>query len=317
MEEWMKRAEIVFLSVAFFSILCMAGISYGAPIHEAVEKGDMGKVKEIIKGGGDVNDTGDPYTGKKPIHLACEKGDYAMVKYLVGQGADIDARDVRNARPIHYAVEAGSLEVVRYLVSVGAVKNFPGGLEERTPVHYAAANPDGLAILKFLVEKGADFKSVDRTGATPLHVAAYSGNLESLIYLEGKGLDIDAKALFLYKSTPLHEAVHNGSLDVAKYLLQKGADIEARDVMGKSPLFIAAEEGHLELVELLVEKGADINTKDDSGLSILMGIEKQSKETEANVNASPMENSIFDAYREIIKYLRSKGATYIDGGANE
>ena len=64
-----------------------------------------------------------------------------------------------------------------------------------------------LEVVKLLIEKGADFKSPDKDGKTPLHWAAYSGKLE-----------------------------------VVKLLIEKGADFKSPDKDGKTPLHWAAEK---------------------------------------------------------------------------
>ncbi|KAL6887036.1 hypothetical protein GGI43DRAFT_264528 [Trichoderma evansii] len=86
------------------------------------------------------------------------------------------------------------------------------------------------AIVKLLVEKGANIEAKDSDGRTALLWAAEKG----------------------------HQAT-------VKLLVEKGADIEAKDSDGLTPLSFAAENGHQATVELLVEKGADIEAKDSDG----------------------------------------------------
>ncbi|MFP3032888.1 MAG: ankyrin repeat domain-containing protein [Wolbachia sp.] len=62
--------------------------------------------------------------------------------------------------------------------------------------------------------------------------------------------------------TPLHCAAYDGNLEVAKSLLDKGADINAKTVKSTTPLHFAVAHDHLEVVELLLKKGAEVNALD-------------------------------------------------------
>lgn len=59
-------------------------------IIQAVEKGNLGKVKELIEQGADVNmRSGSTWT---PLHYASNNGNLAIVKLLVENGADVNAK---------------------------------------------------------------------------------------------------------------------------------------------------------------------------------------------------------------------------------
>jgi serine/threonine-protein phosphatase 6 regulatory ankyrin repeat subunit A len=77
------------------------------------------------------------------------------------------------------------------------------------------------ALVRLLLEKGADPESKDASG-----------------------------------QTPLRWAVEKGHVAVARLLVEKGADPESKDVSGQTPLRRAAEKGHVAVARLLVEKGA-------------------------------------------------------------
>ena len=84
------------------------------------------------------------------------------------------------------------------------------------------------AVVKLLLERGADVESKDDAGQTSLSRAAWNG----------------------------HEAV-------VKLLLERGADVESKDDAGETPLSWAARNGHEAVVKLLLEKGANVESKND------------------------------------------------------
>jgi hypothetical protein len=65
--------------------------------------------------------------------------------------------------------------------------------------------------------------------------------------------------------TPLLWATESGHKAVVKLLLEKGANIDSKDKDGRRPLPRAAENGHEAVVKLLLEKGADVDSKNKDG----------------------------------------------------
>jgi len=128
-----------------------------------------------------------------------------------------------------------------------------------SPLHYAAYYGN-LDLLKFLVEKGAKVDILNREGKTPLMFATLMGQTESVDILIQNKADVYIKDK--NKNTLLHFAAIEGALEIAKLLMEKGVAFEAKNYTGKTPLFLAAENGNLEVVKFLHSKGASLNTKD-------------------------------------------------------
>jgi ankyrin repeat protein len=68
-----------------------------------------------------------------------------------------------------------------------------------------------------------------------------------------------------HAATPLHLAALSGNTDVAKLLLARRAPIEAGDASGWTPLHTAASTGRKEMVELLLSNHAQVNALDGHG----------------------------------------------------
>ncbi|KAI1205011.1 uncharacterized protein F4807DRAFT_444749 [Annulohypoxylon truncatum] len=124
--------------------------------------------------------------------------------------------------------------------------------------HYDEALP--LAFLLSSIELDTKLRnSYDQT----LSWAAANGHEAVVKLLLEKGADIEFKDCL--GQTPLSWAAEKGREAVVKLLLEKGADIESKDNSGKTPLSWAAKFDNEAVVKLLLEKGADFESKDHNG----------------------------------------------------
>jgi ankyrin repeat protein len=205
--------------------------------------------------------------GTNALMLAVQNGHFELAIALVDAGAD--PNDVRTGfSPLHNltwvrrpdnsdisdpATPAGSgsltsLQFVRELVKRGANVNLrlPKGTpkapqtssridaEGATPFLFAADRSDA-ALMKLLLELGADPMMPNDTKTTPLMAAAGLGTTEPL---EEAGEETEA-------------------LEAVKMLLDLGADINAVDDNGDTAMHGAAYGAYPKVVNLLAERGAD------------------------------------------------------------
>lgn len=63
--------------------------------------------------------------------------------------------------------------------------------------------------------------------------------------------------------TPLHYAAYHGNLSAVSDLINAGGNVNSVDVSGKTPLHIAFSEGRIPVVHRLLESGAQFNIKDN------------------------------------------------------
>jgi ankyrin repeat protein len=122
-------------------------------------------------------------------------------------------------------------------------------------------------VVKLLLDKGADINSKDDSGSTPLSKAAARGREAIVKLLLDKGADVNPKTNS--GGTPLLQAIGFRHEALVKLLLDKGADVNYKDDSGSTSLSQAAACGHEAVVKLLLDEGADVNSKDDSGSTSL------------------------------------------------
>ena len=103
-----------------------------------------------------------------------------------------------------------------------------------------------------------------KNGHTPLHAAAWKGDVAQIRSLIAGGADVNAASSF--GTTPLHSATVNNQLEAVKALLQQGARVDARDGLGRTPLFAALEIGASRpVIDALLDAGAAADAKDNNG----------------------------------------------------
>jgi len=85
-----------------------------------------------------------------------------------------------------------------------------------------AAEEDRREIATYLIAHGADVRTTDAAGQTPLHRAAGKGRAEMVELLLAKGADVNAASID--HLTPLHLAQRGGYRELAGRLIARGAD---------------------------------------------------------------------------------------------
>lgn len=106
----------------------------------------------------------------KLIIKAAKHNDVAALKSLLQSDPKlIDARDADGSTALHCATWKGHVEAVEFLVKAGADVNAVNQNEHygTTPLH-AAAHANQAKIAKLLLENGANPKTKDMEGRTPM-----------------------------------------------------------------------------------------------------------------------------------------------------
>jgi ankyrin repeat protein len=170
-----------------------------------------------------------------------------VVAALLALGVDPDAL---GGRALSSAAREGRIEMLELLLDGGADPNL--GRADRQNAVAAAVIHHQREAVEVLLERGADLRSAQRPGESPLLYAVDVGIAERL--LDG-GADVDARDA--RGGTALMGAVMVGDRAMVDLLLARGADPDATDSAGRTALLYATVLRFSEIQERLLGAGAD------------------------------------------------------------
>lgn len=259
------------------------------PLHFAVEKNRVPIIRLLVEHGADTVGEGDYHElGVLGWAAAWEyiQADPESVAYLLAHGA---------RHNIFSAVAVGDVAAVRELVA-----RHPADLEQRMngtimrprPLHLAVTKRQP-AVMRALLELGANVESLDEAGFTALDRAAMMGASEMVAMLEDAGAQLrlpaaaalgrDADVARLLHREPdalkpgcrwgnlIVRASEHGSGRMVETLLRNGAQVNIRDdpktaidhTAGFTPLHAAAWNGNVDAIAVLMRYGADVRAREE------------------------------------------------------
>jgi uncharacterized protein len=245
----------------------------------AAREGDIESAKVMLDSGVDIDQTDVDGTNALVVSIMNKK--YSLAKFLLDRGANPNLADVKGRAALYAAVDMRnedysalparkdddplpSLEIVKALLARGAnpnlqlTKNLPGRsgmdsgdatLDEGTTPLMRAARAGDAAVMRALLEKGADPKLTTKDGNTALMFAAGVGYrdkntrgseaeaLEGLKVALETGLDLNQANT--RGETALHGAALRGADSIVQFLVDHGANLDAKTKHGFTPLDVA------------------------------------------------------------------------------
>ena len=164
-------------------LLSLSFCSHSQKLYNAVEKGNLKRVKAIVKRGADVNELSKE--GFTALWRAAVDGNFEIGQHLIENGAKVH----KDCAPLRIAARKGDFDIVKLLVENGAELDFKT-LDGSTALARAASRGH-LETVSYLISKGADVNAVDKSGNTALSEAAVGGYLEIINELIKAGANLD------------------------------------------------------------------------------------------------------------------------------
>jgi ankyrin repeat protein len=255
------------------------------PLHFAVQQGSLSVAQLVLEKGADPNAAltvrqidqetqayVEVLANVTPLWLATTIRHEELAELLLRHGANPNTGQYRNIPPLHFAVQGGMARFARSLLAHGADPNArapitafpPQGAEENLIGHktfylmpvgatpfFVAAQVRDPAMMRILLDAGADPRIAAADGTTPLMAAA--------------GVADERFRQPAPRQRPQPEQV----LEAVALALSQGGAINAANESGQTALHGAAGARSSALVQLLIDKGADLAAENTSGLSPL------------------------------------------------
>ncbi|CAK8996557.1 unnamed protein product [Durusdinium trenchii] len=225
--------------------------STASKLHAAAMTGNLERLKELLvstTGDGPDPDHAMDLQGFSPLHHAAEAGHIEAVKSLLQSRANPLAPSTHQSLPVHLGAEAGHHAVVKEFLRVAPdVASHPGGTQNRTLVHIAAANGH-TDLLLHLHNLHANFYAQQADGSSALHSSVQNGHAAAteLILKHFPSLVNEAD---LAGHEAAHEAARGGSEHILRSLLRARA--HTHSTAQDSLTYWAAHGGHTNTLELL------------------------------------------------------------------
>ena len=164
------------------------------------------------------------------------------------------ADDVRLLRAVRAGDRGAALALLSARVDVNAREG------DGTSALHWAVHRDDVELSQRLIRAGADVKTANRFGVTPLGEAAIVGNPAMIALLLRSGAS--AREANPDGQTPLMAVARTGNVDAARLLIEAGAEVNARESwLGQTAVMWAAAANLPAMIRELVVRGADVNAR--------------------------------------------------------
>ncbi|HEY4339010.1 MAG TPA: ankyrin repeat domain-containing protein [Steroidobacteraceae bacterium] len=240
------------------------------PLLYAARSGCLECVKELVRGGADIN-LPDP-DGITPLIMAGINASFDVAAFLVSKDAELNVWDTWGRSPLYAVVDLNTVPT--------------GGRADRPPTDATT----GTQLVKMMLEHGAN-PNLQLKLVPPLRSLR-----------DDRGPDAALQA----GTTPLARAAKGGDVAVVGLLLAHGANPSLPTVQGVTPMMMAAgteysgrdsrgryqtEEQAGQVIQLLLNAGADINARAVDGGTALHGAASRGRNAIVNLlvahNADP------------------------------
>lgn len=190
---------------------------------------------------------------KGPHHLTAD-----VLTKLLGRELSVGHVDENGWTDLHYLAVLDLPEQARCLVGRGAAVD--------APLKADGEQLDGV-VLNVLRRAGLTFRTWEREGDRPLHLATWSNSVAVIETLIELGAEVRGR--IRSRSTALHVAARFDAQASAEVLLRHGAKVRDRDERGWSPLHAAVRNDAFSTARLLLDHGAPVDARGERGFTPL------------------------------------------------
>ncbi|KAL3460118.1 ankyrin repeat-containing domain protein [Aspergillus heterothallicus] len=202
------------------------------------------------------------------LAIAARAGSVHICRALIGRGMDVNTRceGFDHGTALVAAASQGYTEAVKYLVEAGAEVNtiLDEGQGQFDNALEAAIDSGSLETTKYLIQEAGEDVHVQLPRSAhgfPLGAAANIPGTAMMKLLLDAGADVNTRVNSIHGATAMNIKIRNEELASVKWLVQKAK----ADVNNSDALRAAATCRNTGIVQFLVKSGADVNAKSTSG----------------------------------------------------
>jgi ankyrin repeat protein len=238
-----------------------SSVNAAEELLRAAEADDLDGVREALRSGAPPDTTAEDYAKTPVLTVAAARGATEVVELLLSAGAAANPESSYEWTPLRAAATYGRARVVELLLAAGVDPNLPS---RRGPILMDAVastrhwpKPDSLEAVRLLLEAGAAV----RPGDDPAAVMAIASESPSAVLRLLLELGADPNATRSDGAPAIVIAAMRRNASLVDELLAGGADVEAADSNGRTALMHAVERGSDQIVASLLCAGANKDTK--------------------------------------------------------
>jgi ankyrin len=245
------------LFIAFWSIIVLSSSAIASEdrrVADAAKSRDTDRVRALISERADIK--GRHPDGATALHWAVHWDDVETATLLLRAGADPNAANDLGVTPLSLACANANVTIATALLEAGADPKLalPSG---ETPL-MTAAHTGRPELARALLDRGADVHATERVlGQSALMWAVAERHAAVVRLLLERGANPAQRSASGF--SPLLFAARVGDISIGAQLLDAGANVNASATDGTRALLVATVRGHVEFSTFVLERGADPN----------------------------------------------------------
>lgn len=281
---------------------------FDATVYALIAKADNNIINYLLSLKGNPIDKR-THDSRIYLHWAAYSGDVQNVTSVLEKGSSLSTRDSRGNTPLTFAATSGltnpevydlfianGLDLVQekdqngtntlllaapFLKNEGDINYFiEKGIaitstdNEGNGIFNYASKQGNIELLKLLINKGVDYKTLNKNGGNAFLFAAqgtrgFENKLAIYEYL--KSLGLNPNVVTTDGSTAMHQlATNNKDKNIFALFLSAGANVNQKDSEGNTPFLNAASRNDLEIVKLLSNNVTDYKIANQNGQTALL-----------------------------------------------